>query len=216
MLNLVNARMVTCMPLVAGEAKTGFSAYLAYIQCKNAEAYAVMADGVVAFESSDYDECRGFIDARVDYELGEDVFDFTTARDMIADKRHPDVLNGIPDRLQSRLTFQISYVSRWIDQTIPTYWLIYLDGRAFGGFKSWGTHKASSPWLFDWHHVFYSKTHPCKTEADAVKLSKVVKSRIHFFDEYYWSDIDCGDAWFPSFDSLSDLLVFERCYRRAS
>ena len=57
-------------------------------------------------------------------------------------------------------------------------------------------------------YVQYYASAPQRTKAEAEALS--TNDRLHTFDEYWWSDdtADIGDAYFPTFNTLEQLLNF--------
>ena len=57
---------------------------------------------------------------------------------------------------------------------------------------------------------FYSTRKVFDKEQEARKESNTTGEYIYCFDEYWWSDKECGDAWFPTFDTLQQLLEYNR------
>ena len=60
---------------------------------------------------------------------------------------------------------------------------------------------------------FYSISKPCRNEIDALKLSET-KGDIYIFDEFWWPEGQCGDVWFPTFDTLDQLINFHFSFNK--
>lgn len=55
---------------------------------------------------------------------------------------------------------------------------------------------------------FYSTEKVFKTPEEALQLSKTHDNNPYCFDEYFWDEDDCDYAWFPTFDTLQQLIDF--------
>lgn len=56
---------------------------------------------------------------------------------------------------------------------------------------------------------FYSIRKVFKTFEEALKVSRTKLQFPYCFDEYWWDEDNCGDAWFPTFDTLQQLLNYD-------
>ena len=55
---------------------------------------------------------------------------------------------------------------------------------------------------------FYSTRKVFNCPKLAMKASQTTKKNPYCFDEYWWDEDTCDDAWFPTFDTLQQLLDF--------
>ena len=92
---------------------------------------------------------------------------------------------------------------------------IYLDGIHIGSTwsKSYELERIDPLYGFKYSNkitpaFFYSIEPVFRSSEDAMKLSNTTQKQPYCFDEYWWNEDECGDAFFPTFDTLQQLLDF--------
>ena len=70
--------------------------------------------------------------------------------------------------------------------------------------------------IFEENSTTYYHTHtPCRTKRQASDLSVIPKDEeVHMCDEFWWTEDECGDAWFPTFGTIEQLIAFHEKQQR--
>ena len=123
-----------------------------------------------------------------------------------------ETIGNIPEDLKHRIEIVLEDGS----MRKVTYYEIQLDGERIGMIEDvhdWRhpvaeallqLHDPES--LKQYYYKRYYLTQPKRTEAEARAESDPSVKNIYYFDEKWWDDEDCSDAWYPTFSTLEKLI----------
>lgn len=112
-------------------------------------------------------------------------------------REHPDLdptIGNIPEDLKHRIELYLEHSSRQAE-----YYDIFLDNQKIGMIEQFRP-------LTSKERVLYALLQPKRTLKEAQEESEPNIEYIYYYDEYYWTEDDCNDAWYPTFTTLEQLI----------
>ena len=138
-----------------------------------------------------------------DYIGGDEVLDYDEAAELL------EHMGEVTDDMKSRLTFVISHASKNIRG--PVYWEVFIDHKKIGSIYD-RIKNVPMPELSLTMETYFAEM-PLRTEEEARALGTDAEDWVYSHDEHWYNydgsgELYCGDAYFPSFATLQDLITF--------